>query len=39
MPELIPSPTVVAAAGSLPKTIEEYVGHVSTGEVAVSIAG
>ena len=38
MPTLIPSPTVVAAAGTLPKKIEEFVGRVNTGTPAVSIA-
>ena len=38
MPRLIPAPTVVAAAGSRPKTIEEFVGRVNTGEASVSIA-
>ena len=38
MPEKIPGPTVVASAGTLPKTIEEYVGRVNTGDSAVSIA-
>lgn len=34
MPELIRSPSVVAAAGTKPKLIEEYVGRVNTpGEV------
>ncbi len=38
MPERIPTPTVIASAGTLPKTIEEYVGRVNTGEGQVSIA-
>jgi mannose-6-phosphate isomerase-like protein (cupin superfamily) len=38
MPRLIPAPTVVAAAGSRPKRIDEYVGRVNTGEASVSIA-
>jgi len=38
MPRLIPSPTVVAAAGTLPKRIEEFVGRVNSGTAAVSIA-
>ncbi len=38
MPELIPAPTVIASAGTRPKTIEEYVGRVNTGESALSIA-
>ena len=32
------APTVVASAGTLPKTIEEYVGRVNTGDAGVSIA-
>jgi mannose-6-phosphate isomerase-like protein (cupin superfamily) len=38
MPELIPGPSVVEAAGTLPKVIEEYVGRVNTGEERVSVA-
>lgn len=38
MPELIEAPTVVQAAGNIPKRIEEYVGRVNTGTQAVSIA-
>lgn len=38
MARLIPSPTVVEAAGHPPKRIEEYVGRVSTGSDAVSVA-
>jgi ethanolamine utilization protein EutQ (cupin superfamily) len=38
MPELIPQPTVVAAAGTPPKTIREYVGAVNTGERRLSVA-
>jgi mannose-6-phosphate isomerase-like protein (cupin superfamily) len=38
VPSLIPRPTRVAAAGTLPKTIEEYAGRVSTGTEQVSIA-
>ena len=38
MPEKSSAPTVVASAGTLPKTIEEYVGRVNTGDAAVSIA-
>ena len=38
MPEQIPAATVIASAGTLPKTIEEYVGRVNTGESAISIA-
>jgi quercetin dioxygenase-like cupin family protein len=38
MPKRIDKPTVVEAAGTLPKTIEEYVGRVNTGDEGVSIA-
>ena len=38
MPERIGQPTVVEAAGTLPKRIEEYVGRVNTGDAGVSIA-
>ena len=38
MPDKIALPTVVASAGTLPKTIEEYVGRVNTGETGLSIA-
>jgi len=35
---LIPEPTIVEAAGNLPKKIEEFVGRVNTGTPEVSIA-
>ena len=38
MPQLIPAPAVVAAAGTKPKRIEEYVGRVRSGHSAVSVA-
>ena len=38
MPELIERPSVVEAAGTMPKVIEEFVGRVNTGEDRVSIA-
>jgi len=38
MPTLIPVPTVIAAAGTKPKRIEEYVGRVNSGTAAVSLA-
>lgn len=38
MPELIEAPVVVAAAGSPPKQIEEFVGRARTGTSRVSIA-
>lgn len=38
MPDLIENPTIVAAAGNLPKRIAEYVGRVNSATEAVSIA-
>lgn len=38
MPELVESPIVIEAAGSMPKMIEEYAGLVSTGNADVSVA-
>ncbi len=38
MPRLIAAPTVVAAAGTPPKRIEEYVGRVDSGHENLSIA-
>ncbi len=38
MPQHIPAPTRVAALGSPPKLIDEYVGRVNTGTDTVSIA-
>ena len=38
MPRLIERPTVVPAAGSKPKVIEEYIGRVNSGHSAVSVA-
>ena len=38
MPTLIEVPTVVAAAGTKPKRIEEFVGRVNTGDDIVSVA-
>lgn len=38
MPELIDKPSRVAAVGEPPKTIDEYVGRVNTGEDGLSIA-
>jgi mannose-6-phosphate isomerase-like protein (cupin superfamily) len=38
MPELIASPTIVAAAGNKPKVIREFVGRVNTKTEAISIA-
>jgi mannose-6-phosphate isomerase-like protein (cupin superfamily) len=38
MPTLIPAPTRIAAAGSKPKLIDEYVGRANSGTEAVSVA-
>ena len=38
MPRIIAAPTVVAAAGSLPKRIEEFVGRASCGTTSLSVA-
>jgi len=38
MPRLIASPTRVAAAGTKPKIIEEYVGRLATRTEALSVA-
>jgi len=38
MPRLIESPTVIQAAGNLPKRIEEYAGRVNSGDKRVSVA-
>ena len=38
MPRLIESPSIVQAAGTKPKRIEEYVGRVNSGTSAVSVA-
>jgi ethanolamine utilization protein EutQ (cupin superfamily) len=38
MPTLIPQPTRVQAAGSKPKTIDEYVGRVNSKTAALSVA-
>jgi mannose-6-phosphate isomerase-like protein (cupin superfamily) len=38
VPTLIPSPTVVQAAGNKPKLIREYVGRVNSDTTGVSIA-
>lgn len=38
MPELIPAPTRVVAAGNKPKSIDEYVGRVNSRTADVSIA-
>jgi quercetin dioxygenase-like cupin family protein len=38
VPKLIAAPTIVAAAGSKPKRIEEYAGRVNSGHANVSVA-
>lgn len=38
MPELIPTATRIAAAGNMPKIIQEYVGRVNTKTTDLSIA-
>jgi mannose-6-phosphate isomerase-like protein (cupin superfamily) len=38
MPKLIAAPTIVAAAGTKPKRIEEYAGRVNSGHASVSVA-
>jgi mannose-6-phosphate isomerase-like protein (cupin superfamily) len=38
MPRLIDAPSVIQAAGTKPKLIEEYVGRVNSGDSRVSVA-
>ena len=38
MPKLIQAPTIVPTVGTVPKKIEEYIGRVNSGHVAVSVA-
>ena len=38
MPTLLAAPTVIAAAGTKPKRIDEYFGRVNSGTAGVSIA-
>jgi quercetin dioxygenase-like cupin family protein len=38
MPKLISQPTIITAAGNLPKRIEEYAGRVNSGHTEVSVA-
>src|SRR4026209_1697675 len=38
MPRLIEAPTIVAAAGTKPKRIEEFAGRVNSGHAGVSVA-
>ena len=38
MPTLISAPTIVQAAGTKPKRLEEYAGRVNSGDARVSVA-
>ncbi len=38
MPELVAAPSIIEAAGTRPKRIEEYAGRVNTGHETVSVA-
>ncbi len=38
MPTLIAAPSIITAAGTKPKRIEEYAGRVNSGHAAVSVA-
>jgi hypothetical protein len=38
MSRIIEKPTIIQAAGNLPKVIEEYVGRVNSGDLKLSIA-
>lgn len=38
MPKLIPSPTVIQAAGNKPKIIEEFIGLVNSQTAGISVA-
>jgi mannose-6-phosphate isomerase-like protein (cupin superfamily) len=38
MPRLINAPTVIAAAGTTPKKIEEFAGRLNSGHAEVSVA-
>jgi mannose-6-phosphate isomerase-like protein (cupin superfamily) len=38
MPRLIENPTVIAGAGTKPKTIQEFAGRVNSGHAGVSVA-
>jgi mannose-6-phosphate isomerase-like protein (cupin superfamily) len=38
VPKLIAAPTIIAAAGTTPKKIEEYAGRVNSGHAGVSVA-
>ncbi len=38
MPKLVETPTIIEAAGTKPKIIEEFVGRVNTETAEVSVA-
>ena len=38
MPQLIQTPTIIEAAGNVPKRIEEYAGRVNSSHSSVSVA-
>jgi quercetin dioxygenase-like cupin family protein len=38
MPRLIEAPSIITAAGTKPKRIEEYVGRVNSGHASLSVA-
>ncbi len=38
MPQFVEKPSIIEAAGNLPKIIREYIGHVNSGTDALSIA-
>jgi quercetin dioxygenase-like cupin family protein len=38
MPQFVPGPSIIEAAGSPPKRIEEYVGRVNSGTEELSLA-
>ena len=38
MPTLVPKPTVITAAGNMPKLIEEFIGRVNTQTSELSLA-
>ena len=38
MPRLITQPTIIHAAGNLPKKIEEFVGRVNSADAGISVA-
>jgi mannose-6-phosphate isomerase-like protein (cupin superfamily) len=38
MPTLVPTPSIIKAAGNKPKIIEEFIGHVNSKTSALSVA-